>query len=313
VTRAFAAGPSISVNPATANWTVGQTYSVQFVVDGSGQEFDVASADVGFSSNLSVQGVVLGDCNFAFVKTPSTQNLSFAGAILGGSSNHCTAFTAQIKPVNSGIGAVTLSNGSIISHTSPSHEIISSVQNGRFALNNEGVTAQVISPVPPVLVSPTRVPARTTQPTPQTVAARQSQIASIVEPAATSYKLDITVFDPLLNPAINRLVELVNLDKKQTTNKAGQVEFRGVVGGVHTIQVKDKNKNLAEQIVNLSGPQQVYALSIIESQNKLPQPTQSGTGNSLLKIILIAVGVIVALNVIGFSIYFMRKRRSSVE
>lgn len=108
-------------------------------------------------------------------------------------------------------------------------------------------------------------------------------------------------------------MELVNLDKKQTTNKAGQVEFRGVVGGVHTIQVKDKNKNLAEQIVNLSGPQQVYALSIIESQNKLPQPTQSGTGNSLLKIILIAVGVIVALNVIGFSIYFMRKRRSSVE
>src|SRR4051812_16681289 len=91
-----AAGAVIQVSPNTGKYNTGDTFAVSVIADGGGTQFNVAQADVTVSSNLQVQNVVFGDCNFSFVTTPDAGNLNFVGAILGGKSAKCTVYTVTL-------------------------------------------------------------------------------------------------------------------------------------------------------------------------------------------------------------------------
>src|SRR5947209_20054927 len=89
--QAFAANGTIKVSPG--NGTYANSFTINMVIDGGGQSFNAAQAAIKLSQNLAVKDITLGNCNFSFIKTPSVDDLSFSGAILGGSVSNCTLYT----------------------------------------------------------------------------------------------------------------------------------------------------------------------------------------------------------------------------
>src|SRR5207249_1544493 len=79
---AHAASATMSIAPYTGSYTVGAPFSVDLVIDGKGEAFNAAEATVDVSSALQITNVILGDCHFSFIKTPTTTDPSFTGAIL---------------------------------------------------------------------------------------------------------------------------------------------------------------------------------------------------------------------------------------
>jgi hypothetical protein len=138
-------GPTatIKATPATGAVITGQTFSVDIVVDGGGQTFNAAQAHLSLSNNLIIQSVTItpqatGGCNFTYVNsglTPTVAHPSFVGAILNGSSARCTAYTLNLQATGTGIGTITIINGSVKSSVDHS-EIFSSVGNASFTIGS---------------------------------------------------------------------------------------------------------------------------------------------------------------------------------
>src|SRR6266699_1891556 len=86
---------TIAASPSSSTVTVGTPFNVD-VTASAEQAFNAAKATVTVSSNLSITGIsypTTNSCNFNYTTRPSTTNASFAGAIFGGSSTGCTAYT----------------------------------------------------------------------------------------------------------------------------------------------------------------------------------------------------------------------------
>src|SRR5438132_1713995 len=82
---AHAASAIISITPYTGSYPVGAPFSVDLVIDGKGEGFNAAKATVAVSSALQINNIILGDCHFSFITTPTTTDPSFVGALLGSS------------------------------------------------------------------------------------------------------------------------------------------------------------------------------------------------------------------------------------
>lgn len=139
----------IAASPASIIATVGTPFTVDVLVDGGGQAFNAAQATVSVSPNLSVTNLTnpsSNPCNFVYAQTPTTSDLSFAGAILGSSSNNCTVYTLTLTPLSSGTGTITFTNGSIKAYSN-NGEILSSVKNGAYTLIVPTTAADTIPPV----------------------------------------------------------------------------------------------------------------------------------------------------------------------
>lgn len=140
-----ATGPTATINatPPAGNVAPGQSFTVDLVIDGGGQIFNASQATVAVSSNLTVQSVNIlppasGGCNFTFANSdsaPSVSNLSFAGAILNGSSSTCTLYTVTLQANSVGTGSITITNGQVKSQVDNS-EIFLSSQNAIYAISN---------------------------------------------------------------------------------------------------------------------------------------------------------------------------------
>jgi hypothetical protein len=162
---------TINTNPSTNNLTVGQTFSVDVVIDGGGQAFNAAQSTVTVSSNLLIQSLTVtasasGGCNFIFVnknKTPTIANPSFAGAILNGSSPKCTLYTLNMQAVAAGTGTITFTKASVKAYGSH-NEILLSTQNGTYIITS--VPLPTPTPTPTSLPTPTPVPTATPTPLP---------------------------------------------------------------------------------------------------------------------------------------------------
>lgn len=236
----LAAGGSISVSPETGNYSEGQIFTVSIGIDGGGQEFNAAKADLGISSILYTQDLTIGDCGFAFVKVPTKNDPSFAGVILGGSTKKCIVYTLQVKPLDSGTGSITLSNASIKSYKGAS-EILSSFRQGNYVVNqtSSGANLDVTSSEP----GPTETPIQNSQ----------------------GLKLYNIVYSTLLPKNVAATEALVTLDPQLPTvitaspapkpgmPKAITVTFQNVTEGIHTIETSHKNKVLSSQVINVSG------------------------------------------------------------
>jgi hypothetical protein len=110
---AYAASGTMSITPYTGSHTLGTSFSVDLVIDGKGDAFNAAKATVAVSSGLQINNLILGDCNFSFIKTPTTTDPSFVGALLGSSSHQCTVFTLNVTPTTVGSATITLSDTSL--------------------------------------------------------------------------------------------------------------------------------------------------------------------------------------------------------
>lgn len=137
---------TINIEPGSGSVAPNQQFTADLVINGGGQPFNAAQADVSVGGNVTVQSVEIvpveqGGCGFTFANqnaTPSVSNLSFAGAILNGSSTQCTLFTVTLIAGNSGSGNISISNSQVKS-SDDSAEIFLSSQNGLFTISTGNV------------------------------------------------------------------------------------------------------------------------------------------------------------------------------
>ena len=211
---------TINTTPSSGTFTVGQQFTVSLVIDGGGQVFNAAQANVTLSSNLSIQAFVLtpatsGGCNFTFAnkkRTPTALDPSFAGAILNGSSTHCTVYSLIISATAPGTGTITLTRAAVKTY-GENGEILLSVQNGSYTIATAPTPTPTTAPIPtptptpiptstPVPPTPTLVPPTPTQipptPTPTTAPIPTPTPTPIVITAPTINALPTDTYQPAL-------------------------------------------------------------------------------------------------------------------
>jgi hypothetical protein len=190
---------TMNISPTTGSVVVGQQFTISLVIDGGGQTFNAAGADITVSSNLSVQTLNIvppasGGCNFTFVnanKTPKVSDPSFAGAILNGSSTNCTLMTLTLQANSAGTGTITLSKTSVKSYVSHQDTLLS-YQNGSYTIGTgitptstpvpTAVPTATPTSIPPTLtptVAPTATPIPTVTPTPTPIVVSPPTINSM--------------------------------------------------------------------------------------------------------------------------------------
>jgi hypothetical protein len=140
---------TITATPETATVTKGTPFTVDVVVDGGAKTFNAAQADVTVSDSLAVTGLqnpTNGGCNFQYTVTPSIQHPSFAGAILGGSSQRCTVYRLTLTPLTVGTGTVSFTKAQVKAVNPAGEEILDSTIPGFYTITDVSPT-----PTPPNL------------------------------------------------------------------------------------------------------------------------------------------------------------------
>lgn len=237
-TSTFATNGTISVTPGTGNYANGQLFSIAIKIDGEGTSFNAAKATVTTSSTINIQGLSLGDCGFAFVKTPTKGDPSFAGVILGGSTKNCIVFTLQLKAVRLGTGNVTISDASIKSY-SGANELLSSIKGGSYIIAEASSSTVTTSSE----LTPTQAPL---------LAANGIKQYDISYTVSLPNNIPVSEVSVILDPELpdKMTAILAQIPDNPATIIA---TFQDVPEGVHTITTFHKNKPLSTQIVNVTG------------------------------------------------------------
>ena len=262
-----AGSATISFSPQSGTYQVGKPFSVNVMINGNGQSFNAASATVVIPPQLQISNLVLGDCNFAFINTPTTANPSFVGALLGRSSSNCTVYTVTFTPITT--GSYTTSFGAVsVKQTGTAAELSGKEQFGTYTVSTSGnVINSIFSSKP----APTAIPLQTEQ-----IDTGQNKLKS--------YEVNINVLS-----AINQQLSgvTVSLDQSstltQSTNKTGTVAFSHISPGVHVVTITYQGTPIGKEIINVNGLNHILTLGI-----KTQNPPQS-------KLVLIATGIILAL------------------
>lgn len=133
---------TISVDPPSGTYNVGQKFAVSVFVNGGNEDFTAARTTVAVSDNLTVESLSLtpvsaGGCNFTFAdpyQTPTTDNPSFYGLLPEITSNICSVYTLTLRANAPGTGLITLSEGSVTS-AGDSKEILLNTQSGSYLIS----------------------------------------------------------------------------------------------------------------------------------------------------------------------------------
>lgn len=254
--KAGAAGSaSIYVSLPAGNFSVGQTFTTDIIIDGGGTAFNAAKANISLSKNLSIQDLTLGNCDFAFVVTPTVQNPSFVGVILGSFSAKCIVYKLTLKTTQEGVAYVILSNGSVKSYKK-SLEILSSLRNGAYTINPVSRTQQPSSST----VMQNEPPEQNLQN--QNDSAFYNVILRIKNDDGVPLK-GATV---ILNPQDSSKIQ-TGTSYTQTSNFQGNVEFSDVQEGIYTIKTTYKNKKFTDNVLNVSGKNKTITLGL-EAEKK---------------------------------------------
>lgn len=320
--KALAAEGSIQVSPSTGSFVVGQEYLLDIVVDGGGRGFTTAESTVAVSSNLHLEDIIFGNCNFSFINTPNTTNPSFTGALLGSQSQHCTAYTLKVKVAASGTGTVTLSKAGLRAYGDGA-DLLSFLQNGSYSLRNAGFSAapQVVTPPAVVYVSP--IPTKAVTPTPvllstasqaerknviSQITTTDGNIPQVAEVKSSLYTLTIKVVD-----TVGRFMQGVDITlhsdpQHATTDSKGAVVFNNVPGGLHNVVAQKAGKTLAVQMVNVSGNSTNFEFTIREN---MPEngttPSKKVTPNyGWIAVVIVLIGIII----MGFILARKNRRKS---
>lgn len=287
VNFSYAASGSISVIPASGTYDKGQTFTVAIKIDGGGTKFNAAKSNVAVSQNLTVDSVTLGNCDFALVNTPTVGSLSFAGVILGGSTDSCTIYTMNLKATSGGTGFVFLSDGSIKSYKGAT-EILQNLNNSSYVFNQpEGSTNQnstVAAPTP-------------TQP-PITLA-NGTKLYTLVYNIDTVSKNNQPNMKVTLDPGTpNEMLSTPTQSKEDPT--VYSAIFENVPQGVHALTVFEGENPVSKQVVNIAGTNREITVGVT--------PKEAGAG-SLVMWIILAVGLVVAITTGIFAYLVIWKKR----
>lgn len=286
----LAASTTIGLSPQSGSFSNQFTASV--VIDGHGDIFNAAQATVNVSSNLTISNLELGDCNFSFLTTPGITSPSFAGVILGKSSQKCTVYTMTLTPVANGNGTISLSNASVKRY-GDAVDILSSVQNGAYTLNSVSAT-QAIQPTIP-----------------------QSQ--------NNLYTVGLKVLSGSNTPVNNATITLNtvagNAPSNLTSDTTGTVYFTNVKPGIYSVTAKDQGNLEAKNIINVSGSNHNLVLSIkLQPQQQQPQHNISPKpqspllqSNLLLIIGILVLGIIVGISIATILILLRRNKKTTIN
>ncbi len=280
--KANAAGsPAIYISPSAGNYNVGQTFAADVIIDGAGEIFNAAKADISVSTNLAVKDLTLGDCDLAFIKTPTTSALSFVGVILGGSSSKCTVYRLTLQVIRTGQGYVTLANGSVKSYPK-ALEILSSSKNSVYTLNPSSDNQQSIANL------------ENTQPSeaPQNNLSSYNIILNIKNENGTSLPgalVNVEYQDKTKTQGVPQVYT-------QSSNDKGIVEFFNVPKGIYKVKAQYQGKVLAENVINVGGTSKSIMLGIQAKQTFDPR-----------LLLLVFIPLIIVLSAV---IIFIYKRRN---
>jgi hypothetical protein len=273
--KAFAYSGAMSVSPTVGTYITNTKSTASVVLDGAGVAFNAAKATVDVSSNLSLQNLVIGDCNFAFVVTPTVANPSFAGVILGGSTKKCTLYTMTILPTKAGTGTITLSKASIKSYQG-AKEILSLTQSAQYSVSGVSVTPQA------------------------SMATSQQQFPPAVDSRGVKLYNIVVSVDNFPNGA-EILIDKKSAQTKnalviEATGSFRQVVFVEIPEGVHTVSVYYKNKEVASSVITASGKNRNLILGMSVQKN-----------NNTLLLIGISLAIIVLAIVCTLLVNWLRK------
>jgi hypothetical protein len=279
----YAADGTISVEPLKGNFDNQQVFSADIRIDGGGVAFNASKASVAVSPNLRVESITLGNCGFAFVRTPSTASLSYAGVILGGSKTSCTVYTMKLKVLSQGSGYVFISDGAVKSYKG-AEEILSSIKNSSYVFgNNQSVGTSSVLPTP--------VP---TQP-PLMLANGEKLYTltySVAAPNDESTSSVAVVLDPQLPSKVT-----ANPSPIRENPSVLAATFNNVPEGVHTLSVLANNKPVSNEIVTITGPNREISFGTSPKQSTVYQ-----------SYIIMVVALVIALTggVIGYIFYWKK-------
>lgn len=278
VKSAMAANGSISITPQTGEYVIGQKIKVLVKINGGATLFNAAKAKVFIPETLHLDSVIIGDCIFAFVVTPTNNNPSFAGVILGGSSKSCTVYELNLTAQKSGNGNITFSDASIKARDGAS-EILSTVSGSNFSVKDSGTT-----PIEPSVVNPTEAP--------RIIDGVKSYdiTYSVSVPNVNSLAGVLVSLDPQL-PSKITAISTLNSDNPDTVVAL----FQNVPEGIHTITTYNNNKLLTSQIVNVSGSNRYLEIGSVEKQE-----------TPIMLYVAILTGILISILAIAIFIYLRK-------
>ena len=296
---ALAAGAVMGLTPNSGTYTVGTAFNADLTINGNGEAFNAAKATVAVSNNLYVKALTIGNCNFAYVLTPTITNPSFTGVILGGSSQNCTAYTLTLLPLSQGTGTITLSNSAVKSYPN-AEDTLTSLQNGNYTINSSSSGISTITPPAQNQQQQNQEAVTQTSPYTLTVTALTGDNTPLTgvkvildppQPASSVSQTSPTSQTPNTSSslAINTLSE-----QTAVTDAKGVAVFTNLSEGVHQAVIENNGKKVAGQILNINGTNHTIALGI---------KTQKQPFNPI-SIITIALSAIIILTIIFFLIRF---------
>lgn len=283
--KVFAANGNISVSPQSGSYAVGSIFSANISINGGGTPFNAAKATVLTSQTLNITDLTIGDCGFAFVKTPTITDLSFAGVLLGSATQSCTLYTLKIKAINPGAAYILLSDASIKSYKG-ALELTSSIQSGNYTFNNISSTNSISV----LQATPTQAPKLDTKGNKLYDVLYSVTLPNNIPPSAVTTTLDST------------LPTQTTIDtSSQTNSKTLKLTFNNIPQGVHKLTSVYRNQPIADQIVTLSGNNKdlVFGASTTKEGNPY-----------LMQYILIALLLVslIVVSLIAYKVYRNKMR-----
>jgi hypothetical protein len=289
--QALAAGTTMAVTPASGSYS--KPFTAALVLDGHGDRFNAAQATVTVSAGLAVKDLVLGDCNFSFLHTPTAQSLDFAGVILKGASTGCTVYNVTLVPVTTGRATISLTKASVRRYGDAT-EVLQGPHPGSY-------TVTAVANKTAVLGTGTAQPPSDGQ---------YTIILTVVSGKGSFAGLTVT-----LNAVGSKE------QQKAQTDKEGKVRFSSLSSGVYDAVVLQGENKVGESILNVKGPNHLLTLGISLDEKKLEQaPKAAGsvlgaatTSPVLLAGLLglgVAVGTAVALLAVALQAKLRPKKNS---
>ncbi|MDE2588689.1 MAG: hypothetical protein KGL95_03365 [Patescibacteria group bacterium] len=269
-TNAYAASTTIGFSPS--NGTFDKPFTVNLVIDGNGDKFNAAEATITPSENLAVQDLTFGDCNFSFLKTPSIQNPSFEGIIMGTSSTKCTIYTLTLVPTAKGDGSISITKASVKRYGDAA-EVLSSTQDGSYTL------AAALKPT--VLGS-------------QLKNTSHDGLYTLYVKVSTANHMPVSQATVVLDQIGTKN------EQESPTDTSGTTHFSNLKQGLYDAIVKQGGTKVGEQVINVAGPNHVLVLGIdLATQKNNPLMKTNSFMNSIVSYPIVLIGMLLLGIILG--------------
>lgn len=280
VQNANAANTTIGFEPANGQFD--KEFTVSLVINGHGEKFNAAEAQVKASPKVIIRDLIFGDCNLSFLATPTRENPSFSGIIMGTYSTGCTVYKLRLASSQKGKGEIDISNASVRRY-GDAVEILSRANNATY-----------------------------------TFAKAVSFPSEVIERAGKNGLYTVNVKAVSGNEIIKGAEIILSTpdgknNKKGVTDDKGEVGFESIKEGIYSVSVVINGDRKVETIVNVSGLNKDIRFSIDlknQANNPLLKNSDSSLDTGYSSSILIMVSVIaIALAASLFFVLFNKRKK----